>query len=59
MAKKRGKVTDGIKTAYHVHQVLDAIASASRSKWQNFVYELIALMAAAIIALLGVFWLLK
>jgi hypothetical protein len=61
MAKKRGTIADGIKAAYHVHQVLDAVANASQSKWRIFVYELkeIALMACAMAALLGVFWLLK
>jgi hypothetical protein len=52
---------DAAKAAYHVHQVLEAMANASQSKWQNFVYELkeIALMVAAMAVLLGVFWLLK
>ena len=59
MAKKRGGIADGIKTAYHVHQALEAVQSVTASKVREFVDGLkeIALMAATLVAVVGALWL--
>lgn len=56
MAKKRSGIADGIKTAYHVHQALEAVQSVTASKVREFIDGLkeIALMAATLVAVVGV-----
>ncbi len=53
MAKKRGGIADGIKTAYNVHQALEAVRNVTGSKVREVIDGLkeIALMAA--IAVIG------
>ena len=59
MAKKRGGIAGGIKTVYHVHRALEAVQSVTASKIREFVEGLkeITLMSAALVAVVGVFWL--
>ena len=59
MAKKRGSVTDGVKAAYRVHQVLDAVANASQSKIRQFFVGLgeFAMIAVSLAIVCGLFWL--
>jgi hypothetical protein len=60
MAKKRGSMWDGIRDAYHLQQVLEALGSL-RQSGGRFLEELgeMAMMFAALAVVVGLFWLLK
>jgi hypothetical protein len=59
VAKKRGGIADGIKTAYNVHQAFEAVQNVTGSKVREFIDGLkeIALMAATLVAVIGALWL--
>jgi hypothetical protein len=58
-APKRHRIIDGVKTVYHVHQVLDAVANASQSKVRRFFEGIgeFAMMAIGLALVCGLFWL--
>jgi hypothetical protein len=61
MAKKRGNIADGIKVAYEVHQALEAVQNVTAPKVREFIdgVKEMALMAAALIAVVGGLWLIS
>jgi hypothetical protein len=60
MVKKRGGIADGIKVAYEVQQAIEAVQSVTTSKVREFIDGLkeVALMALALVAVVGGLWLL-
>jgi hypothetical protein len=59
MAKKRGGITDGIKTVYHIQQAIEAVQGVTASKVREFIDGLkeVALMVVTLIAVVGGLWL--
>jgi hypothetical protein len=59
MAKKRGNMTDGIKTVYHVHQAFEAAQSLTTSKVRQFFEGIgeFAMITISLAIVYGLFWL--
>jgi hypothetical protein len=59
MAKKRGNITDGVKTVYQVHQAFEAAQSLTSSKVRQFFEGIgeFAMIAISLAVVYGLFWL--